>query len=77
MPALPPPEQVIEWVIPNSFNADWIAQGLTIVREKDEAGVDYRLRKNVMVGGRYGDTAKTNAGEVHDQRVTIKITVRF
>lgn len=78
------PPVVIEYVmtqadleIERQLNAVINIPGVTFRRGRDEAGVDYSVNKHLTVGARYGDVAKTNTGDVHDQRWTVRVSVKF
>jgi hypothetical protein len=71
------PPVVVEHVLPSSLDAGWIVPGLHFRRDTGSVGVDYDFGAGLLIGARYGDTARLATGAVHDNRGLLKITVQF
>lgn len=70
------PPVVIEHALPSGLGERMLPR-LHFCREKESFGVDYDSTPGIRIGARYGDTAHIGTGAFHDQRWTLKITVRL
>ena len=71
------PPVVVEHVLPSDLDVGWMVPRLHFRRETGSVGVDYDFGPRLLIGARYGDTARIATGAVHDSRGLLKITVRL